>query len=339
MVDANTDRMAEWRRGRLVELLNAVDDRDGARPTAIEGVEYWRRSTPMSRRSVVYQPKVVIVAQGSKRGYLGDQVYHYDADNCLVLSVPLPFEAETIATPAEPLLALTIAADPAMLGELLLEMENGAAPHPADNPAEMPRGIYSAPLTAALSDAAIRLAECLLSPLDARILGRQAAREVLFRVLQGEQGAALRGLTHRGEFFTRIARIMRHLHTEYATPITTEALARRAGMSVSTFHQNFKQVTATSPLQYLKQIRLHRALALMAHDGHNAGTAAALVGYESPSQFGREFKRLFGASPVEEAMSLRQKMIASAPERATRRTPLPPESGREARSIVQSIEG
>ena len=128
--------------------------------------------------------------------------------------------------------------------------------------------------------------------------------------LRPEQGGALRALASRDDHFTRIARVLRYIHSEYAKPLGVEEMARRAGMSVSVFHHHFKLVTACSPLQYLKRIRLDRARTLMALDGYNAGTAARAVGYESASQFGREFKRLFGVTPVEEAEQTRARLVA-----------------------------
>ena len=129
-------------------------------------------------------------------------------------------------------------------------------------------------------------------------------------MLRGEQGGALRALASRDEHLSRIARVLRHVHADYARPFSVEELARKAGMSVPAFHHYFKLVTASSPLQYLKRIRLDHARRLMAHDGYNAGTAARAVGYESPSQFSREFKRLFGVTPVEEAEQTRARLVA-----------------------------
>ena len=295
----------QWRR-RLVELLETLTGRDGTHPTRIEGVELWRSSCSIPRHPVVYQPKIIVVAQGRKRGYLGDQVYQYDPYNYLVLPVPLPFECETEASPDQPLLAVTVEIDQAMLGEMLLEMDE-AAPQETE---AVSRGMYSSPLTPELGDVIIRLLECLQSSMDSRVLGRQMVREIIYRVLRGPQGGVLRALASRNEHFTRIARVLKYIHTNYAQPLTTEDLAKRAAMSVSVFHHNFKLVTATSPLQYIKQVRLHRARTLMAYDGHNAGTAAATVGYESSSQFGREFKRLFGTPPGGEAANIRARLAA-----------------------------
>ncbi len=181
-----------------------------------------------------------------------------------------------------------------MLIEMLVELDD------AKDEIAVPRGIYATPLTTELSDAVIRLLECLRSDSDSRMLGRQTVREIIYRVLRGEQGGALRALASRNDQFVRIARVLRHIHEDPARPLSTDAMAKMAGMSISTFHSNFKSVTATSPLQYVKTIRLHRARLLMVQAHQNASTAAAAVGYESASQFGREFKRFFGASPGEE---------------------------------------
>ena len=292
-------------RKRLASLLNEVAVQEGIHQTLVEGVRVARHSEPRPRTPVVYEPMIVVVGQGRKRGYLGDEVYVYDPFNYLVLSVPLPVECEWEASPEEPLLLVAISVEPTMLGEILLEMDE---PLPPVSP--MPRGISTTPMSEELSGAVIRLLECLKCPLDSRMLGRQTVREIVYRVLCGEQGGSLRALASRDEHFTRIARVLKHIHTEYAKPLSVESMAKRAGMSVAAFHHNFKLVTASSPLQYLKRIRLDRAKRLMAHDGYNASTAARAVGYESPSQFSREFKRLFGVTPVEEAEQTRARLVA-----------------------------
>jgi AraC-like DNA-binding protein len=273
--------------------------------TLVEGVEVARVSHSVPRAPVVYEPKILIVGQGRKRAYLDGEVYRYDPYNYLVLSVPLPAECETEASPEEPLLLLAVNVEPTMLGEMMLEMDE---PMPPVGPT--PRGISTTPMTEELGGAICRLLECLKSPLDSRILGRQTVREVVYRVLQGEQGGTLRALASRDEHLSRIARVLRHVHVEYGKPLSVEELARKAGMSVTAFHHYFKRVTASTPLQYLKRIRLDQARRLMAHDGYNAGTAARAVGYESPSQFSREFKRLFGVTPVEEVEQTRARLVA-----------------------------
>ncbi len=295
----------EENRKRLARLLDEVAAQEGIHQTPIEGVRVARHSEPKPRTPVIYEPMIVVIGQGCKRGYLGDTVYVYDPFNYLVLSVPLPVECEWEASPDEPLLLVTIGVEPTTLGELLLEMDEHLLPV-----YRTVRGISAAPLSEELSGAVIRLLECLKCPLDSRMLGRQIVREIVYRVLCSEEGGLLRALASRDEHFTRIARVLKDIHTDCAKPFSVEGMAKRAGMSVAAFHQNFKTVTASSPLQYLKRIRLDRAKRLMAHDGHNACTASRAVGYESPSQFSREFKRLFGVTPIEEVEQTRVRLFS-----------------------------
>lgn len=288
------------RKERLVELLDSLATVEGPSPSILEGVQLIRSNRYTPPIPIIYDPCIVIVGQGRKIGYLGDQVYTYDPYNYLVLSVPLPFVCETKASPEEPLLAVSMRVDPATLGELLMEMDDERV---VSN--QVPRGIYSTPLTGELIEATVRLLECLRSPADSRILGPQAIREIIYRVLCGEQGGALRAVAARHSRFSQIARVLRLIHTEYHHELNIDALAREAGMSVSSFHHNFKAVTSASPLQYLKSIRLHKARMLMVQDGLNASTAAGRVGYESASQFSREYKRHFGSTPADEAAKRR----------------------------------
>jgi AraC-like DNA-binding protein len=291
---------------RLAGLLGEIATEEGLQPTRVEGVHLFRGSQSVPRAPMVYRPHIIIVGQGRKRAYLGGEVYTYDPANYLVLAVPLPAECDVEAKPGEPVLLVAIDVDATMVGEMLLEIDDLSPP-----PGGTPRGISSTPMTAVLGGSVIRLLECLKSPVDSRLLGRQMVREVVYRVLRGEQGGALRALASRDDHFTRIARVLRYIHSEYANPLDVEDLARRAGMSVSVFHHHFKLVTASSPLQYIKRIRLDRAKTLMTLDGYNAGAAARAVGYESASQFGREFKRLFGTTPLEEAERTRVRLAAS----------------------------
>jgi len=296
-------------RQRLTDLLGLLATRDGYTETSVDGVRLMRASLPLPRRPVLYEPGIVIVGQGRKRGYLGDRVYTYDAHNYLVLSVPLPFECETEASPREPLLALCVQVDLGMLAELLLMMDAGRQPAPPPAP---PASIYATPLDDHLSEASVRLLEAVRQPTEARILGPQIVREIIYRVLCGPQGGALRAAAAMHSRFAQVNRALERIHAEYARELSVDELADTAGMSQSAFHQNFKAVTSSSPLQYLKTIRLHKARMLMVHEGLRAGEAAGRVGYQSPSQFSREFKRLFGASPAGEAEAMRQLLAPAA---------------------------
>jgi len=290
-------------KGRLVELLETLAIQEGHSPSVLDGVYFIRENKSVARTPAIYDPSIVIVGQGRKRGYLGDEVYTYDAYNYLVLSVPLPLECESEASPDKPVLGVKVQVTLTTLGELLMEMDDDVPRN-----AQVPRGIYSTPLTDELISATVRLLECLRSSMDSRILGPQIVREIIYRVLCGGQGDALRALATRQSHFSQIARILKRIHLEYPNSLDVETLARDANMSVSTFHHNFKAVTSTSPLQYLKSIRLHRARVLMVQDGLNASAAAWEVGYESASQFSREFKRFFGNSPADEAAKMREKV-------------------------------
>ena len=288
-------------RQRLAQLLNDVAVHEGIHPTLVEGVGVARHSSTLPRTSVVYEPVIVFVGQGRKRSYLGDQVYEYDPATYFVLSVPMPAECEWDATPEEPVLVLGIKVDPTTIGELMLGMDEPLSPT-----REMPRAVTTHPLGDQLSGAVIRLLECLKCPLDSRMLGPQIVREIVYRVLREEQDGALRAIANRNGNFMRIATVLKEVHANSAKPFTVESMSKRAGMSTPAFHHNFKLVTGSSPLQYLKRIRLDRAKRLMIHDGYNASTAAKAVGYESASQFSREFKRQFGVTPKEDVVRLGQ---------------------------------
>lgn len=246
-------------------------------------------STP--RHPIVYTPRIVVIAQGHKRVWLGEKEYVYDPEHLLVLSVPMPFECQTTASQEEPLLGLAIGVDPILVGELLLEMGDALDAEPSSY-------VSSTAIDPEVMDAAVRLAETLGSSVDCRIIGPQIVREIVYRVLTGEQGDVLRLLTAQPNRHGQIARVLRRIHADYADELDVPLLAREVNMGISTFHHAFRDATATSPLQYVKSIRLHKARALLVTDGLNAQDAARRVGYASASQFSREYRRMFGCSPA-----------------------------------------
>ncbi|CAG0960513.1 RCS-specific HTH-type transcriptional activator RclR [Phycisphaerales bacterium] len=301
----------------MVRLIDSLAVREGTHETSLPGVWVSRRTNSEPRHPAIYQALLIFLAQGAKEVYLEDEVLRYDADHYLALALPVPVECEILkASPKEPLLAVSLVVDPAMLAEILISLDE-----PTTFDGALPRGIYASRTSPELRSTVVRLLECLHSPVDSRILGKQIVREIVYRVLRDEPGDALRALATRNDQFMRIARVVQQIQAEYGTSLSVEDMAKRANMGVSTFHHNFKAVTGKSPLQYLKSIRLHRARLMMVHAGHNAGTAAAAVGYESPSQFGREFKRMFGESPAEETAAIRARLAAGIVEARDRWVP------------------
>lgn len=287
---------------RLATLLSELAKGQGFSSSRLPGVRFMRSAQYVARSPIAYSPSIVIVAQGRKHGHLGTQAFTYDPTNYLVLSVPLPFECETEGSPEEPMLGISIGVTPAIVAELLMQMDNLP-------PINQPQSIHASPMNQGLSDATVRLAEALCSDDDAKILGPQFVREIIYRVLCCEDSGTLRALGAPHTHFGQISRALNRIHSEYAEALDMATLAAEAGMSVSTFHSHFKSVTSSSPLQYLKNIRLHKARMMMVHEGTTAAVAAREVGYESASQFSREFKRYFGDGPASEANRLRESLM------------------------------
>ncbi len=285
---------------RMVRLLEPLARNDGITDSVLDNVKFVRSGKHLQRHSIIYESFIMIIAQGQKIVYLGDESYKYDPENYLVVTTPLPMECETIASPEEPLLGIWIRVDPVMISELLIKMDS-AKPISRTTP----RGVYSAKLTLVIKDAVIRLLTCLNDPVDGLVLGPQIVREIVYRLMCDEHGEALRLLAIQHGRFSQMAKVLNHIHTDFGSRLNIEKLAEEANMSISSFHSNFKTVTSTSPIQYIKEIRLQKARLFMAQDGLNATQAASKVGYESASQFSREFKRHFGHTPSEEAVRIR----------------------------------
>lgn len=267
----------------------------------IPGVHLLYGTAPHKRSPVMYEPGIIFLFSGHKTGYLNGREFHYDANEYLLLTVPLPFECETRATPEEPLAGMRINIDLLQLQNLVMDIgeDDSFCPQASAD------GINSVELSEDILCAAERLLDVFEHPLDAKILGKQIIRELLYQVLRGPRGGALLALVTRQTHFSQISRVIRRIETRYTENLTVDQLAADANMSVSAFHHNFKSVTSTSPLQYLKSYRLHKARLLMLHDGMKASAAAIHVGYESASQFSREFKRYFGVTPGEESARIR----------------------------------
>ncbi|VVD79420.1 AraC family transcriptional regulator [Pandoraea capi] len=299
---------SEGDRARTLALLRALAPDEGYNLTALPSVRILRSDRKLSRTPVLYDPGIVIVCQGRKRGYFGDRLYQYDEDHYLAVSVPVPFSMETDATRDRPLLALYLHLDFTMAAELAAQIDReGTARHEAP-----PQSMMSTPMDAPMRGSVLRFLEAMSSPLEAAVLGQGLLREIYFRVLTGAQGGAMReALAMRGQF-GRIGRSLRLIHARYADPLDVTQLAEEAGMSVPSFHSHFKAITHVSPMQYVKSTRLHQARLLMVRQDLTAEAASHAVGYTSASQFSREFKRLFGATPAAETRRMRESFAIPA---------------------------
>lgn len=295
-------------RKRMVALLRALAPDEGYNLTALPSVRILRSDRALSRTPVLYDPGIVIVCQGRKRGYFGDQLYLYDEHHYLAVSVPVPFTMETDATPERPLLALYLHLDLAMAAELAAQIDREGVTQAV----QVPRSMISTPMDDAMRSSVLRFLEALHRPLEAAVLGQGLLRELYFRVLTGAQGRSMKeALAMRGQF-GRIGRSLRLIHAAYAQSLDVTQLAEEAGMSVPSFHSHFKTITQVSPMQYVKSTRLHQARLLMVRQDMTAEAASHAVGYTSPSQFSREFKRLFGLTPVAETKRMRESFAVPA---------------------------
>ncbi|EBQ2128952.1 AraC family transcriptional regulator [Salmonella enterica] len=285
---------------QLADKINYLKNNDKIISERLPGIRLLYGVEPGPRTPVMYQPGIIFLFSGHKIGYINELEFRYDANEYLLLTVPLPFECETWATPEIPLAGIRIDIDVLQLQELLMDIGE-------DERFQLPMaasGINSATLSDEILCAVERLLDVMERPLDARILGKQIIREILYHVLMGPRGGALLALVSRQTHFSLISRVLKQIEMKYTENLNVEQLAAEANMSVSAFHHNFKAVTSTSPLQYLKSYRLHKAR-MMIHDGMKASAAAMRVGYESASQFSREFKRYFGVTPGEDAARMR----------------------------------
>jgi len=282
----------------LREFQNSLADRSesGVAITGVPGVTFFWAKEPVPRAPLLYSAGIVIVGQGQKVGYLGDRRFVYDAESCLVLGVPVPFECESHATPEEPLLGIRIDIDGGAVhglvarfgGRLGIEKRYIPAAHSGVEPLAM-----EGPLLAATA----RLLESLPDPMDRQVVGPAAVDEILYRVLRSDKGHVLYDLTQHQTPYSNVARALERMHRDYQESLTVEELARESAMGISSFHRAFKEVTGDSPVQYLKKIRLLKAKGLFVFEGKQVSEAAYEVGYASPSQFSREFKRYFQVPP------------------------------------------
>ena len=297
--------MAEEQARQVAELRRLIDagaSGEGLTESPVSGLDYYRATSPEPRTPMLLEPSLCVVASGEKKAYVGEETYTYDPMHYRVLTVPMPFEvAVTEASEEEPLRAVVLELDPVELTEILLEIEDSGPPPEADS---LARGIYTSPLDEELLGAVIRLLRAVADDNRREVLAPLAVREILFHLLAGDQGRLLREVALRDSRSERVARALRFIQEHYRESLDVETIARQVHMSPSTLHHNFKAVTSTSPIQYLKTVRLPRARLFMLREDATAASAAREVGYKSPSQFSREFRRHFGEPPARHVSDL-----------------------------------
>jgi AraC-like DNA-binding protein len=293
-------RVAEMR-SELARKIAAHIDIEGDLTTAIPGLKLYRRTSPTECSSATYTPMLVIFVQGQKRVNLGKKTYLCDESKFLLTSVDLPVLSQVIAaTPQKPILSLLLHLEMPVVREILSQEE-----FPLTNESSDTSGMAVGTTSVELLSACSRLIDLLDTPNDIPFLSSLIQREIIYRLLRGPQGRHLRAIATLGEQSHRTAKAIAWLRTNYARPLRVEELASIASMGVSTLHHHFRSLTDMSPLQYQKQLRLHVARERMLIAGLDAATAAFEVGYESPSQFNREYSRFFGQPPMRDIKSLR----------------------------------
>jgi len=282
----------------------------GGERTDLDRVRLFWSEHSTHRSASVADEGLVFLLSGRKIGYLGERQFTYDADRCLVVSAALPYEYSAVASPESPLLGLFVRLDLAELGELAAALDR----HPSTNPrpAEPTLGLSTVPLDSTLRDVLRRLLDCLSSARDCEVLGPGLLRELNYRVLTSPGGEGLRALTLQDTSHARIVRLLADVKRDVAVHHSVEELARSVGMSQTVFHRAFRKLTGESPISYIKKLRLHHAGTLILYDALSVSDAARRVGYRSPTQFSREFKRLFGHPPS--SLRAQRPLSSHAPE-------------------------
>lgn len=295
---------------KSIQLASTVErhiEIDGHYETPVPGLALYRASFTSEHDATVYEPSLCLVVQGAKELVVGGEVFLYDPSRSLLVSVDLPATSRVIeATSKRPCLAVRVALDLAVVGELLADTPI------ASSAPDSKRGLAVAPLDAHLLDAVERLVALLDSPPDIRPLAPLTRREITYRLLTGPQGGRLRQIASAGAPAYRISQAILWLKSHFTESFSVEAIAKRVGLSPSSFHQHFKSITAMSPLQYQKQLRLQEARRLLLGESLDAADAAFRVGYESPSQFSREYRRMFGAPPRKSIAALKSEPTGQA---------------------------
>lgn len=301
------DASLERQRAELADVIRRHTDGEALCQTDVPGLVLVRYEHSTSSLPALAQPALCVLAHGSKEVTLGDERYIYDPLNYMVVSVAMPISGRILeATQDDPSLSLRLDIDPAEITALIADAGPLSVPGRPTG-----RGLYVDRLCPDLLDALLRLVRLMDSPRDLAVLAPLIRREVLYRLLRSPQGYRLYEIAQANSQTHRVTQAIDWLNGNFSEPLRIDALARRVNLSVSTLHHRFKAVTSMSPLQYQKQLRLQEARRLMLIEGMDVSVASYRVGYESPSQFSREYSRLFGAPPSRDMARLKIATLSS----------------------------
>lgn len=295
-------------RERLSELAAQLAPDQGYNLTALEGVRILRTEAVLHDVPVLYKPGAVFVLQGRKQGMLEGDVYLYDEEHYLAVSVPVPFRMESVASADRPLLAIYAEFDMQLAAEIASEIEKRSCVRSVVEA----KSLVSSRIEPAILDVLLRLLKALTHPVETVVLGKDILRELHYRVLIGPQGGALISALQQRGTSGKIVQSLARLRETYRSDISVAALASDAGMSVPSYHAHFKALTGSSPMQYVKAMRLHEARLMIARQDMTIAEVALWVGYVSPAQFSRDFKRHFRHTASEEAKWVREHLGALA---------------------------
>jgi len=301
------DSAAITERKALAEKIASFAQTAGEHPTAVPGLTLFRRTTPTACYRATYEPSLTVFVQGRKRIDLGGEQYDCEAGSFLLSSIDVPVQSQIVEASEElPLLSMLLRLDMATVREVL-----SCDDLPESPAASQRRGVAVGQVTAGLLSACGRLIDLLHAPEDIPFLSHLLQREIVYRVLRTPQAVRLRAIATSGDLSGRTARAIAWLRANFAKPLHIEELANVAKMGVSTLHHQFRSLTAMSPLQYQKQLRFQTARQRMLMDGLDATSAAYEVGYESVSQFSREYSRFFGQPPMRDVKALRETKVVA----------------------------
>jgi len=289
-------------RARLAPRIESFVGNDEERPATLPGLSFARVTAPTPPMSYLYEPSIAMIVRGSKRVQLGGTTYFYDESRFLLTAINLPTVTQVLeASPELPYISLLMRLDMQAARQMIADVDMHDASAPMAGSA-----MATGPATVELFDAVSRLVDLLDQPRDLPHLGTLIQREIIYRILASSAGARFRETVLLGTQSQRTAKAIAWLRENYTQPLKVEALAELANMGLSTLHHHFRALTSMSPLQYQKHLRLHEARRILLSENVDAATAALRVGYESASQFSREYRRMFGSPPIRDVAQLRR---------------------------------